>query len=114
MNITDFFQKTYPINKEGLPFNYHCRPRIICNDGFSFSVQASEGHYCSPRYMIEEGYYEAEIGFPSIEEPLIFQYAENKNDGYTQTVYGWVPTSIIDEVIEKHGGIDEHQTFNNK
>ena len=113
MNITEFFKKTYPISKEGLSFNYNCRPRITCNDGFSFSVQASEGHYCAPRYMIEEGYYEAEIGFPSIEEPLIFQYAENQYD-LTQTVYGWVPTSIIDEVIEKHGGINECITFNNK
>ena len=33
-------------------------------------------------------------------------YAEDR-DNLCGTVYGYVPCSVIDEVIEKHGGIDE-------
>ena len=114
MELQEFFKKTYPHEKESFSKDYHIRPRIVCNDGFSFSVQASVGAYCSPRLMLEDGcYYEAEIGFPSIEEPLINQYAEDHGD-YTKTVYGWVPIFIIDEVIQKHGGINKAETFKTK
>jgi hypothetical protein len=87
------------------------RPRIICNDGFSMSVQASSGHYCRPR-KTQEQYESMEIGFPSEDEPLIFYYAEIKND-WTDTVYPVVPNNVIQEVIEKHGGINIDETFKN-
>ena len=79
-------------------------PRIKCNDGFEMSVQGSSGHYSSPREYGDE-FYEMEIGFPTQEEALIIQYAENKDD-LTNTVYGWVPVHVIQKVIDKHGGID--------
>lgn len=80
------------------------RPLIKCADGFEISVQASCTHYCSPKYN-NAGYYDSvELGFPSIEEPLITQYAKDENDP-TNTVYGYVPIELVDEVIRKHGGI---------
>lgn len=111
MTLKEFFKKTYPYEKEDISRNYHVRPPIICNDGFKFSVQASEGHYCAPRVMLEpdETYYEAEIGYPSEEEPLIMEFAEEPV--YTNTVYPYVPTNIIEQVLEKHGGIDVEKTF---
>ena len=112
MTLKDFFKKTYPHEKEDISRDYHVRPPIICNDGFKFSVQASKGHYCAPRRMIEdenETYYEAEIGYPSEVEPLIMEFAEEPV--YTNTVYPYVPTSIIEQVLEKHGGIDVEKTF---
>ena len=114
MTLKEFFKKTYPHEKEGIARNYHVRPSIICNDGFKFSVQASEGHYSAPRRLLEEDetYYEAEIGYPSEVEPLIIEFAEEPE--YTNTVYPYVPTNIIEEVLEKHGGIDEEKTFKNE
>ena len=80
-------------------------PRIECADGFTMSVQASEGHYCSPRLYVEDGDYSAwEIGFPSEQEDLIMKWAEKPGEP-TETVYGWVPTGVIDAVIEKHGDL---------
>ena len=76
---------------------------IICEDGFRMSVQACSRKYCTPRN--DEGpYHEVEIGFPSNMEPLLIRYAEDKANP-TNTVYGWVPTRVLWEVITKHGGI---------
>ena len=106
------------------------RPRIVCNDGFSVSVQASEHTYCEPRYtqwqnedgwqVINGNYYSSskiprnfrtdrftpyesvELGYPSEADELIYDYVEG-ND-YTGTVYGYVPVKIVEQLIEKHGG----------
>lgn len=117
-------------------FYQKVRPRIVCNDGFSISVQASEHMYCEPRYtqwQNEDGwqvingswwtssktprnfetdrftpYESVELGFPSEADELIYEYAE-QND-YTNTVYPYVPVDIVEKLIEKHGGfkgIDE-------
>ena len=79
------------------------RERVECADGFSMSVQASEGHYCSPRNNGAIAYESVEIGFPSAAEPLLAEYAEEP-DKPTETVYGWVPADIVKAVIAKHGG----------
>ena len=106
------------------------RPRIVCNDGYSVSVQVSEYTYCEPRYtqwqnedgweVINGKYYlsseaprnfetdhftpyeSVELGYPSEADELIYEYAEC-ND-YTNTVYGYVPVKIAEQLIEKHGG----------
>ena len=80
------------------------RPRLYCNDGYSISVQASSFHYCKPRLNGIQDYESVELGFPSTEDELINEYAEDDSD-YTKTVYGYVPIEIIEELINKHGGI---------
>lgn len=76
---------------------------ITCADGFRMSVQASASAYSTPRN--NEGPYEtAEIGFPSEEETLIMEYAEDRNNP-TNTVYAYVPSSVVSLVCAKHGGI---------
>lgn len=81
------------------------RPRLVCNDGYSISVQASENHYCTPQISVFGlDYDEVELGFPSEPDELINGYAEDPSD-YTDTVYGWVPMEIVEKLIEKHGGI---------
>lgn len=81
------------------------RPRIICNDGFSMSVQASGACYCEPRLDLISGeYYSVEVGYPNQKEDILLQYAEDK-DNPTETVYGWVPIAVVESVINKHGGI---------
>ncbi len=112
------------------PFYQEVRPRIVCNDGYSVSVQASEYMYCDPRYtqwQNEDGwqvingswwtssktqrnfetdrftpYESVELGYPSEEDELINEYAEG--DDYINTVYGYVPVDIVEKLIEKHGG----------
>ena len=80
-------------------------PLVVCADGFTMSVQASQFHHCAPRQLLKSGEYDAwEIGFPSSPEDLILSFAAEA-DKPTDTVYGYVPTAIVDAVIEKHGGL---------
>ncbi|WP_120338093.1 hypothetical protein [Cryobacterium soli] len=90
--------------------------QIKCADGFTVSVQAGAGMYCSPR---PDGYGDgaasrdfagpydlAEVGFPS-ERPEPWaeweEYCESPDDP-TATVYAHVPFESIRELIELHGG----------
>ena len=82
-----------------------CR-RVICADGFSMSVQAHEGAYCSPQRDHANPYTSVEVGFPSKEEPLLMEYCD-ESEKPTETVYGWVPTQVVTNVIAKHGGMVE-------
>lgn len=108
MTIEEFIKETFKPTQ----YDFCMRPQIICNDGFKMSVQGSSGHYCKPRRNIDY-YLEMEIGFPNLEEELILEYAEEPNSP-TQTVYGYVPIGIIQLVINKHGGINELETFEQK
>ena len=75
---------------------------IICADGFKVSVQAGYGVYCSPRDNVGD-WDKFELGFPSEEDDLIQEYAEEPNYP-TETVYGYVPMSVVVALLEKHGG----------
>ena len=79
---------------------------LHCNDGFSMSVQAHGGAYCSPRTdpAYTDYYFKVEVGFPSEREELLMEYVEDY-DNPTCTVYAYVPVEVVQEVIEKHGGI---------
>lgn len=81
-------------------------PRVICADGFSMSVQAHDGAYCSPRSNNASKYSEVEVGFPSAEEALLMEYCEDRKDP-TGTVYAYVPAQTVTNVIAKHGGMVE-------
>lgn len=85
--------RTFPVAK-----------RITCKDGFSLSVQATHGTYCHPRRNIGP-WYEVEVGFPSAEPELIMSYAEQR-DRPTETVYGYVPIELVQQLIELHGGVE--------
>ena len=104
MTIEQFTKETF---KEENGFCF--RPRIYCKDGFNMSVQGNKGSYCTPRKTLDL-YLSMEIGFPSEKENLIIDFAEIKEQP-TESVYGYVPCEIIQEVINKHGGIDLIKTF---
>jgi len=94
---------------------YKRRQRIRCMDGFSMSVQADSNMYCEPRIDgIETKYTAVEVGFPSEEEILLNEHVEGGfldnddyfgHDTYTESVYPYVPSTVVREVIEKHGGM---------
>ena len=105
MKINEFIQKYRVVQKFGLGFTRTLTPHVVCKNGFQMSVQAGQSLYSEPRDVVDS-YEEAEVGFPSTEESLLTSYAEDE-ENLCGTVYGYVPCSIIDQVIEKHGGIDE-------
>lgn len=92
----------FPEGKNGYRSHYPIADRIVCQDGFSMSVQASGGAYCSPRINI--GPWDCvEVGYPSAEPEFIAQYAEDK-DKLTDTVYPCVPVELVEKLIDLHGG----------
>lgn len=78
--------------------------RIRCEDGFSMSVQASHGAYCSPRSNIGP-WHQVEVGYPSDAPKNLMHYCENP-ESPTQTVYGYVPIELVEELIAAHGGMN--------
>lgn len=126
MNISEFFKDNRFVT--GHDFNFAIgeidkgmptmRTRIVLCDGNSVSIQASETHYCYPRktWHIEElkgfdvPYYEYEIGFPTFKAKEWMQFAEQPDEP-TETVYGYVPVEVIQDVIDQHGGIDVAATL---
>ena len=130
MNLSRFLYLTAPegsmvvLNIEddrGATWRYvSIRPRIICADGFSLSVQASEGHYCSPRTTYGNldfvngwvPYNAVEIGFPSAHEDTLQPYIDGDTDPdgnpvlQTNTVFAYVPYVIVSDIVDAHGGID--------
>ena len=109
MTLAEFLDKTLVAREIAPGFTMQdVRPRLVCKDGGSMSVQAGQYAYSSPRLDNLKGelYTEVEIGFPSAKEELICEYAEDSSD-YTGTVYGYVPVELVEKVIAKHGGFAE-------
>ena len=86
--------------EQGIGFAVY--PKARMKDGFSISIQASEFHYCHPRNSIGP-WNEMELGFPSELDPILDEYAEEPDT--SDTVFGYVPIAIVNELISKHGGI---------
>lgn len=92
--------------KNGDPnYVYPVDERITCKDGFSLSVQASSGHYCTPRNNFGP-WRTVEVGYPSSEPEFIGKYAEEWIDK-TKAIYPFVPVDLVDKLLDLHGGIDE-------
>ena len=82
--------------------------RVVCEDGFSVSIQAGAHKYCEPRtdYVSTLGYRSVELGYPNRPCAFIVDYAEDPED-LTGTVYGYVPADVVRKMILAHGGIVE-------
>ncbi len=99
MNINEFIQK-HRRDRDRITYEIDSlTPHVMCQDGFTMSVQAGKGLYSSPRDT-SDYYEEVEVGYPSEDESSLEDYADGTG------VYAYVPCSIVDEIIEKHGGID--------
>lgn len=94
----------HPEGPRGHKSAFPLSKRITCKDGFSLSVQATQGAYCAPRDSVGP-WWEVEVGFPSAAPELIAHLAENPDD-LTGTVYGYVDIELVEQLIALHGGPD--------
>lgn len=96
--------------------------RITCADGFSLSVIAGPGVYCTPRPALLDGlpdglvsnapkdfpgpYTAVEVGYPSERPEPWGEWIQRCEDEErpTDTVYGYVPVDMVRALIESHGG----------
>jgi len=85
-------------------------PRLILADGASLSVQASKYSYSSPRDN-KGPYIKVEVGFPSETPPEAWKEFAEKWDEPTNTIYSYIPLTMVMLYIGAHGGIDRDATF---
>lgn len=100
MTTNEFLQKYRAVNRYG---DNATRPRVKCADGYTVSIQAGRGIYSKPRGD-SANYTHVELGFPSTADRELMGFAEDP-EHLTDTVYGYVPVTIVDYVLSQHGGI---------
>lgn len=77
-------------------------PLLICKDGYSMSVQASDSHSSTPKKILDNhAYEEMEVFVGDKTDSLLCVF---QSDGYG--TYSYVPVVTIDAIIKKHGGVD--------
>jgi len=94
--------------------NFFLIPRVFCKDGFSISIQCSDGSYCASELGVRtygSDWVKAEWGFPS-EAIDGKKYNAEQEDNTTETVGGYVDTDLLQELLDEHGGLDLEQTIN--
>ena len=100
MTLKDFLSiKTPVVSEFGM---CDLRPLVICNDGFHISIQASQYHNCDPEVANAETYESVEVSCE--EDELLDEYDSGG-------VYAHVPVEIVEELLQKHGGIDVKNTM---
>ena len=89
------------------PFIYAQNLRVVCRDGYHVSIQASAYHYSTPRKTLADisEYSAFELGFPSMPDELLREFADSAQDDLTKTVYAYVPRALVELVLANHGGI---------
>lgn len=104
-HIIDELQERFSPSRRELRNDYLARvPRIVCGDGFGMSVQTGYGNYCQPRDNFGP-WHSCEIGFPSQRVEALMPYIDGGEDtDPTDTVYGYVPLTVVAQVIADHGG----------
>ena len=105
MNLNEYLMSQRDENDPKVrdDYSFPLAKRIECEDGFSLSVQASHGAYCSPRTNLGP-WDQVEVGFPSDVPTEIMHYAEQPEKP-TETVYGYVPIELVETLIAAHGGM---------
>lgn len=93
-------------------------PRVVCNDGFSISIQVHHGNYCESENGTRAfglNWKEVEWGFPSEQIDGEKYNAEeshwNKDCDTRNTIGAYVSVELLDELLNEHGGIDLQRTL---
>lgn len=87
-------------------------PRIYCKDGFNISIQVNKANYCGSENGTRTfglDWKLVEWGFPS--SPIDFEKYNAEDTDTMRSVGGYVEIGLIDELCEKHGGIDLAKTL---
>ena len=104
-DVNDYLMSQRNVNDPRVTTDYTfpLAKRIVCADGFSISVQASHGAYCSPRTNVGP-WSKVECGYPTDIPTEIMEYAEDP-ERPLDTVYGYVPIGLVEQLIASHGGM---------
>lgn len=82
---------------------HHLFAPIICTDGTFLSIQCGYGYHSTPD--------KSDLPLSEYETFEVRTDVEDDDDfalyGDGDSLFSYVPTEVIDSLIEKHGGIDE-------
>ena len=116
MNVNEYLRKTQEYQTVVGRLYQRIRPRIVCKDGSSLSVQAGELLYSTPRQDGLSTYINVEVGYPSVDPPESwFEYAEiysgDDDIKFTDVIYPYIPVELVQQFIDEHGGIDLEESL---
>ena len=90
-------------------------PIVYCKDGFNISIQCKYGNYCASENGIRTfglDWEKVEWGYPSSEiDPNKYNAECSDTTSTTESVGGYVPIDLLDELLNEHGGIDLQMTL---
>jgi len=101
--VNEYLKATLKIQDFGVYKIQHVRKAVKCADGTTLSIQASDGHYCSPRVNSDETdeYTEVEVWRVSKEVPESWkEYGDSEN-----SPYAYIPVNLVQEFVDSCGGI---------
>lgn len=102
--VNEHLQKHMKVELETEYGTYYARtPRFKCADGYEVSIQCGHGLYCTPRENNACPYSAVELGYPNEHDGMLDEWCEAPSTP-TDTVYAYVPVSVVNALIEKHGG----------
>lgn len=93
---------------------------MVCEDGFSMSVQGHHGAYSYPRDDFADRYDQVEIYMVSAPDQILNEQEDARNQylGFDKTEtragmdnpMGYVPVEVVERVISAHGGLRKDRT----
>jgi hypothetical protein len=106
ISLNEWGNSVKPLHCNGFS-GFRKLPAIVCKDGFKLSVQASAGHYCYPQKLcVDFGMYsDLEVMFLSALNEVDIKLLQSHNYSDNWDIYEFVPKSLVEVVINNHGGI---------
>lgn len=89
------------------------REQMVLNDGTTLSVQASSGHYCTPRKSYTDPWVSDEVEYFDYSHVEVWCVSCDVPESWLEygdqedNPYAYIPVSMVKEFIEQHGGIKE-------
>jgi hypothetical protein len=84
------------------------RAKIVCRDGFQFSVVANPWVHCTDPAEMRDGirhWRDVELGYPSAQDAGLEDYASPGPAGRPPEIYDYVPLRLLKDLVKKHGGV---------
>ena len=111
-NLNAWLKTNVTIREYGQTSHYQVvRKSLVCNDGTTLSVQASDTHWCSPRNSYVD-YYTGDIEYFDYSSVEVWNVSVSVPDSWSDygddnNPYAYIPVNLVEEFIDSHGGIKE-------
>jgi len=110
-NLNAWLKNSVNIREYGNTRSQELRKQLVCNDGTTLSVQASDTHWCSPRRSYVD-YYTDDIEYFDYSSVEVWCVSTDVPDSWSDygdddNPYAYIPVTLVEKFIDSHGGIKE-------